>query len=57
MRDKARINKILKIVKDIWEENPDLRFVQLVENVTTNYYIEDDEFVERLKDTYKKGNG
>lgn len=57
MRDKARINKILKIIKDIWEENPDLRFVQLIGNVTTNYYIEDDEFVERLKDTYKKGNG
>ena len=57
MRDKSRINKILKIIKDIWEENPDLRFVQLVENVTTNYYIEDDEFVEKLKDTYKKGNG
>lgn len=32
-RDPKRIKRILSLIGDIWEENPDLRLLQLLENV------------------------
>jgi len=33
MRDKKRINKILKLLKTLWEQSPDKRFGQLLINL------------------------
>lgn len=62
MRDKKRINSILKKLKLIWRENPDLRFNQIVFNANTYipqnniYYIEDNEFEAALNKIIDKLN-
>ena len=57
MRNPARIKKILKKIKIVWEENPDLRLCQLLANVASNqgwkswpdlFYFEDDYLEEGL---------
>jgi uncharacterized protein YihD (DUF1040 family) len=55
MRDRKRINRILKTVKNIWEKNPELRLTQLLGNVfgyTDCYYTEDNELEKLLKEYY-----
>lgn len=59
MRDPARIDKILSVIKFIWEENPDLRLGQLLYSAIENfddYYlgsnvflIEDDQLLDDLE--------
>lgn len=54
MRDPARINRILSKFAYIWSKGQDLRFNQIVGNVTGKgdwYYLEDDKF-EQLLDDY-----
>ena len=57
MRDPKRINRILKLIKKIWNENPNLRFCQLIDNVLRLeediFYIEDEDFEKRFKIFYK----
>lgn len=56
-RDKARMDIILKIVKELWCKFPELRFLQLMESITSNlkneeqdpFYIEDEEFIDIVK--------
>jgi hypothetical protein len=48
---------ILKELERLWNEHPDLRLGQLIQNVShlgDTYYLEDDELIELLKDIYKK---
>ena len=55
MRDKDRIPKILERLSVVWEKYPDLRLVQLIDNVITNsmaYYIEDEELLEKIEAFY-----
>lgn len=56
MRDPKRIDKVLDVVKQAWAKNPDLRFGQLILNLTTNanalYYVEDDTMIEALEKAY-----
>jgi uncharacterized protein YihD (DUF1040 family) len=54
MRDPKRIKKMLKLIKVIWEDNPDLRLCQLIGNVAPydNYHIEDDDLEKRLRKQY-----
>jgi len=57
MRDPKRIDKIIKIVKEIWKKNPDLRLCQLISNCFLEkdlYYVEDKELIRRIKKTYIK---
>ena len=57
MRNPNRIDKILNEIRIIWKQYPDLRLGQLILNVIENpalYYIEDEELVELLKQTYLK---
>lgn len=61
MRDKERIDRILKSVEFIWKNNPDLRFGQLVLNLYRElegpletessrvFFCEDDKLEEMLK--------
>lgn len=57
MRDVARIRPFMEEVTKLWEENPDLRFVQLVNYVYLNakydpfYYEEEDtlKLIEELR--------
>lgn len=45
MRDINRIDRILGMLKTIWEEYPDWRFCQLYVNLFgngDNFYVEDD---------------
>ena len=39
MRDPERIDQILNLIKEIWLQNPDLRFNQLVYNLQHEYSI------------------
>jgi len=55
LRDIKRINRISKLIGKIWRKNPDLRLMQLLGNVFTagdNYYKEDAELEQRLRDVY-----
>lgn len=57
MRNPNRIDRILNEIRIIWKQYPDLRLGQLILNVIENpalYYIEDEELVELLKQTYLK---
>lgn len=59
MRDKDRINIILLKLKRIWEENPDLRFGQLISNIYSElgysdpFYVEDTELDNYLDEAIK----
>ena len=56
MRDPERIDAFLERLRKIWMRNPDLRFGQLVLNVSENipllYNIEDDEFIKKMEKHY-----
>lgn len=59
MRDINRIDRILNEIGTIWKQYPDLRLGQLILNVINDpalYYIEDEELVELLKQTYSNLN-
>ena len=59
MRDPKRIPEILKLLQECWENVPDWRFGQLIENLkryigsTDLFYIEDDRFVQYLKEFFQ----
>jgi len=60
MRDPARVQRILWLIKTIWEKNPDLRLCQLLGNCFgpgDHYYVEEDELEMRLRTTYGEGLG
>ena len=55
MRDEKRIDKFLVNLAAIWHDYPDLRFVQLIQNVFRNpsdYYLEDNDALKKLEDFY-----
>ena len=55
MRDPNRIPQILQEIQEVWEKHPDLRLGQLIGNVFRSdslYYIEDDQFLDRIKTFY-----
>jgi Ni,Fe-hydrogenase III small subunit len=57
MRDPSRIPVILKEIERIWLEDPDLRLCQLIGNCYESgdiYYKEDDDLLNRLKETYAR---
>jgi hypothetical protein len=53
MRDPARIEKILSLIRKLWYKKPDLRLTQLIMNALNMsqdpYYVEDDRLEEALK--------
>ena len=52
MRDPKRIDKILKLIGNVWKQNPDLRLLQLLDNAIPDqkwYYIEDDVLEDYIK--------
>lgn len=58
MRDPARIDRILCMISDLWESNPDLRFGQLVNVVVSGqnaplFAVEDDVFEKLMNDMAK----
>ena len=55
MRDKERIKRIVAKFSLLWEEMPDMRFCQLVSNLTNKddiFYVEDTEFEKMLDEMY-----
>ena len=56
MRERARVRRILKMLKEIWESNPDIRLGQLFQNALAGapelYWIEDDELERHLREFY-----
>ena len=51
MRDPKRIDKILGVIKKIWEKHPDFRLGQLLCNVIPEsaiYYVEDESILNAL---------
>jgi hypothetical protein len=56
MRDPKRIARIAQLLGEVWEKVPDWRLTQLVINASDTkhncgpvFYLEDDEFEQRLK--------
>lgn len=55
-RDPKRIDRILKLIKKIWQDNSDLRLGQIIDtscSYENTFYIEDHELEYRLKKEYK----
>ncbi len=56
MRDPKRIKQMLKVVKKVWKQNPDLRLLQLLLNCADRddaaYYLEDDDLLKQIKKIY-----
>ena len=60
MRDPKRIKEILSAFEEVWAQNPDLRFYQLVMNIARcsktfdrnddPFFFEDDAFLECIED-------
>ena len=52
MRDPNRIEPFLQELKEYWQKHPNLRFCQLVVNITypltDPFYLEDEKFLENL---------
>ena len=59
MRDRTRIIKIVDRLRAVWEENPELRLLQLLGNVYPKnddfdpYYTEDEDFISELEQYYE----
>jgi uncharacterized protein YihD (DUF1040 family) len=55
VRDPKRIEKVLSMVRNVWLENPDLRFFQVVEILKSQvgqedcFYIEDETLLEAME--------
>ena len=63
MRDPNRLFKIYDVIYHYHSDNPDLRFMQLLNNFfrwhyqkyrTDGFYIEDDEFIKRFVEFQKE---
>lgn len=61
MRDPDRIQPILKLVEELWTQNPDLRLGQLLVNAIRPsqpapqiFHAEDDKLLDGLRDLAKK---
>lgn len=57
MRDPDRITEVIWLIRQIWEQEPDLRLCQLILNISKSqgedlYYLEDEELINRLRSTY-----
>ena len=53
MRDPARIEKVLSVIRNKWYERPDLRLGQLIVIANDNkdpFYMEDDILIKKLKE-------
>jgi len=60
MRNPNRISEVLKELEKLWNIYPDWRFMQLINNIQRAYggdmfYVEDDKFIEIIKDLCKSG--
>lgn len=62
MRDKNRIEPFLKQLQILWEQNPDLRFGQLIYTLNQRlrkdgdtFNVEDDEYLEQINKYIKNG--
>lgn len=57
MRDINRIEPMLEVIKNIWEQNPDLRLGQLFANLPMDinrlYFIEDEDLIALIKRFYE----
>ena len=60
MRDPARIDRMLELVRKVWYDAPDLRLTQLIMNElrmnSDPYYVEDETLEDALK-AYCKDRG
>lgn len=60
MRDPRRIRPFLNEIALIWEQNPDLRFGQLIMNAFSNdialYYADDERVLNQIKRVYARGS-
>lgn len=63
MRDPNRIKPFLETIEKCWEQVPDWRFGQLIENLKRRldikdlFYIEDEELEEEIKNIFKTNKG
>jgi uncharacterized protein YihD (DUF1040 family) len=58
-RDPSRIELVLNALREYWNENPDLRLGQILENISSRsskptFYLEDDILLEHLNSSLEK---
>ena len=58
MRDPNRMYGVLATIKEVWEQVPDWRFMQLICNFqriigSDGFYLEDDRLIEKLDELIK----
>lgn len=62
MRDQKRIDEVLRVLREVWTANPDIRLGQLVVNAARlarpnapPFYVEDDDMYAALYDVMTTG--
>jgi len=60
MRDPNRIHNVLMKLEKLWVHYPDLRFMQLINNLQATqgndmFYIEDNDFINIIEDKINHG--
>ena len=59
-QDERRIKVVLRLIEELWRKTPDLRFCQLIDNITCEipdiYHIEDEEFSKMVLEYDKQIN-
>lgn len=57
MREKARIGRIMGLLENIWHQQPDIRFNQLIDNLKRMYSAQNDGFgTRKVKEKDSFGN-
>lgn len=63
MRDPKRIKPLLERIEQLWTNNPDFRFGQLIMSITKTgehnpklFNMEEEEFLEKINETEKQLN-
>jgi hypothetical protein len=57
MRDPARIERVLDLIKQIWNKSPDLRFNQLIDNLSWSYTDEKANYIEYSYSKFENEKG
>jgi len=47
-RDSERIKRVMDLLQEVWESNPDMRFFQLIDSIQREYSFRNNEYGKRV---------